>query len=281
MEIGSDAPIRDAFSNKIKRILTGTSLFIISYLSAWAVQQYTTSGLLLLFDYHPVISFNDNADLPFDYRQWSLARINVIFSCGSLFCLLLGLITYMTLDEIPYTTFKMFAVLITICFINLFLGYILFSPFGIDQFNSPLYKGYAIIGSWWRMGEVVFVALAIISFFSSIIFGFIIRDELLKFSFSSRMNRAVSGKKSLIIQFYILPIIISAPFILFLTTHRSFLIHCFLFVNLFLIAIGMLLKNEYGSKIVLARKEDIMNKLPFSELLFAAIIYAVVFFVLR
>jgi hypothetical protein len=162
-----------------------------------------------------------------------------------------------------------------------FLGFLLFSPFGINQVGTPLYKGYAVIGTWWRMGEVVFLVMAVLVALIAVIFGYMVRNELLKFSYSGRMNKSIEGRNAIIAQFYLFPVLFSLPLVVLLATNQSLLIHFFLYANLMLWFAGMFLGNEYDNRIILARKEDVLNKIPVAEFLLTVLIYFIIWAYLK
>jgi hypothetical protein len=274
--------VADSILNKIKRISTSSLLFIATYLIAYTVSHYFTAVLLISFNYKPEITFNDFHNLPFHYSYWTNEKITIIYSGGPLLCLLLGVVFILAFNNIKTSALKLFTFWLSICFCNLFLGFIFFCPFGIGRYDSELYKGFAIVASWWRIGGFIFIPLALGSVFLSIILGYFLRNELLKFSFSARLSNSIKGKNILVRQFYLFPVIIASPVIVSLSTYESIQIHFFLFINLMIISIGAFLRNEYDfTTKIKARKEDVLNKLPLVELIFVAVIYAGIFFYLK
>jgi hypothetical protein len=274
--------IDNSIYNKLKRIFTSTVFFIIAYLFVYSINHYFTAGLLIFFDYSPKITFNDFHNLPFHYSFWTKERITVIYSGGPFLCLIIGLITYYYSKGNSTNLFKLFLFWLYVCFINLFLALIIFSPFGIGRYESEMYKYFAIVISWWRIENLTFVPITILAAFLSIVTGYVLRNELLKFSFSGRISNTIKGRNLIVRQFFIFPLILGAPIVFSLSTHESVRTHIFLFSNLFIISAGFFLKNEYDLITrVKARKEDILNKVPIIEICFLIALYVFIFFYLR
>lgn len=278
-----EVEVRDPFFNKVKRVVTSATLLILAYLLVFLLQQFITGGLCFLFGYHPKITFNDIGNLPFEYTYWSFLRVLVIFSASPVICLLLA---FLALDIFHQQSgrgslSRFFFLWLAVCCINIFLGFLLLSPLGVDQYYSGLYVGFSIVGTWTRMGLIVTSPLSLASAAVSIFAGYFLFESIMKFSFSSRLLQTSNGQRSIIIQLYLLPVLVAVPVLISLTTFKSMLLHSTLALNLLLISMGLFIGVRRTAQNMLVFKQDVLNTFPLVWLLLTMAVYALIWIFLR
>ncbi len=278
-----EAEVRDPFFNKVKRVITSATLLLLAYLLVFLLQQFITGGLCYLFGYRPEITFNDIGNLPFEYTYWSFLRVLVIFSASPVICLLLA---FVALDIFHQQSgqgslFRLFFLWLAVCCLNIFLGFLLLSPLGVDRYYSGLYVGFSIVGTWTRMGLIVTSPLSLASAAASIFAGYFLFESLMKFSFSSRLLQTSIGQRSMIIQLYFLPVLVAAPVLISLTTFKSMLLHLALVLNLLLISMGLFIGVGRTAQNMLVFKQDVLNTFPIVWLLLAMAVYSFIWIFLR
>ena len=275
--------VPDPVVNRVKRVLTSATLFIAAYIPVFLLQQFITGGLCLIFGYNPKITYNDIGNLPFEYTSWSFLRVLIIFSSGPVICLLIGIFLIDFFNQLrgKRSLFRFFILWMATCCLNLFLGFILFSPLGIEQYHSGLYVGFSIVGTWTRMGFIVTSPLALASAAASMLVGYFLFSNIIKFSFSSRLLQTPSGQRKIIVQFFIMPVLLAAPLLIALTTFKSVLLHVALLFNMLLMGMGLFINVGSISRDITVQKNDVLNDFPVTWLLLAASIYLSVWFFLR
>ncbi len=273
----------DNLFRQAKRVITSTVILIPAYVIAFLIQQYITGGLCIIFEYEPDISYNHIGNLPFHYRYWSLPRILVIFSAGPVICFIIGVIFLDLFTQLSHqdTLYRFFFLWLGVCCINVFLGFFLFTPIGVEQYFSGLYTGFSIVATWLRLSGGMMWPFAILAALGSMITGYLICGNFLKFSFSSRLLQSPKGRRKIIIQFFVIPVLVAAPILFFLATPKTLFLHVYLTLNFLLMAIGIFLRIELDSSEVIVFKKDILNTIPVFSIIFALGVYLSVFFFLK
>lgn len=279
----SPSGAKDSFAKQLKRILTSATLLITAYIIAFLLHQYMTGLMCLVFGYDPHISYNHIDNLPFDYRQWTLWRITIIFSSGPLLCLVTGIFFLDFFNSLSGsgTLLRCFMLWCSLCFLNLFFAFLLFSPIAVENYSSNLYTGFSIVGAWWRFGNLMMIPVSFIALTGSILTGFLTGSMFLKFSFSKTLIETYSGRRNILFQLFVLPVFLAAPVIILLSNDKSYLVHLFHIANLLLMSIGMFMGVESESKEMRVYGKDILNVIPFLWLCIAGGLIAAVLFVLN
>lgn len=260
----STSGMKDTFAGRVKRILTSAVLLIVAYIIAFLLHQYVTGLLCIVYGYNPVISYNHIGNLPNDYKQWTLWSITIIFSCGPLVCLILGIffLDFFNSMSGSGTLLRFFVLWCAICFLNLFLSFLLVSPIAVENYSSNLYTGFSIVGAWWRMGRLLMLPMAFIAMTGSILVGFLSSSMFVKFSFSKTLIDTFKGRRNILFQLYVAPIFVAAPVVLWLSNDKSYLVHVSHLLNLLLMTVGMFMGAETSSTNARVYGKDVLNTIP-------------------
>ncbi|GIV33840.1 MAG: hypothetical protein KatS3mg031_1375 [Chitinophagales bacterium] len=274
---------RNSPFDQLRRALTSAALLIPAYIIAYALQQYVTGVLCLLFGYEPIINYNRLDNLPFDYRQWSVMRVTLIFSAGPLACFIAGLFFLDLFNSLKGQIHlsRLFVLWLGICNLNVFLGFLLFSPFGVGQYHSPLYQGFAIVGTWWRLNTLLMTPLAALSGGASLLVGHKIVPAFLKFSFSYSFIHGSGGRRKMLLQLYLVPLAMAIPALLLLPDKNSFAVHAALLMNLLLIGVGAFIQSGMRVQDTRVSGADVLNTFPWLWFILASMVYSAVWLFLR
>ncbi len=270
--------VPDPFLNQLKRVLTSSILIIPAYIIAYLTQQYIIGAACMIFGYDPSIDYNHIQNLPFDYREWSFIRVTLIFSSGPLLCFIIGLFFLDFFNSLRGrdALYRTFVLWLGICYVNILFGFLLFSPVGVSEFNSVFYKGFSIVGTWWRMNGILMIPIALIGIAATIITGYLLFDKFLKFSFSHRLIYFLSGRRKIIVQFFLLPLLVAAPVLLSLSDSKVIPIHAMLLLNLMIMGIGMYFSADTLEQDTKVSGNDVLNAFPVFWYGVAISVYALV-----
>lgn len=279
----SASGVKDSFAGRIKRIITSAVLLLVAYIIAFLLHQYMTGLLCIAYGYEPVISYNFIDNLPDDYRQWTLWRITIIFSSGPLLCLILGIFFLDFFNSLTGrgTLLRFFVLWCAICFLNLFLSFLLVSPIAVENYSSNLYTGFSIVGAWWRMGRLLMMPMAFIALTGSILIGYLTSSMFVKFSFSKTLIDTFKGRRNILFQLYVAPILVAAPVILWLSSDKSYLVHVSHLFNLLLMTVGMFMGAENLSPNSRVYGKDVLNTIPVLWIALAGALISVILLVLE
>ncbi len=256
--------VKDSFGGRVKRILSSAVLLIVAYITVFLLHQYLTGLLCTAYGYNPVISYNHIDNLPMDYREWTLWRITIIFSSGPLVCLILGIffLDFFYSMSGSGTLLRCFVLWCSICFLNLFLSFLLVSPIAVENYSSNLYTGFSIVGAWWRLGKILMIPFSFVAMTGSIMAGYMTSDMFMKFSFSKTLIDTFKGRRNILFQLYVAPILVAAPVVLWLSNDKSYLVHVSHLINLLLMTIGMFMGAESLSGTARVFGKDVLNTIP-------------------
>ncbi len=276
--------IEDSAVGKLKRILTSGLIFSICFMLCILILKYVTGIMLLLFDYHPDIRYNRIYNLPNDDPSaWNKKIITLTFSAAPTLCLIIGIffLSWVNAMKGIISKFRLILLWLSIVFTNTFLSLLFSAGLGTGYIKTALYDFYAPVFLWWRLKTALLAPVSIFALIITFMFGYFICNEFLRFSFTSKINSNKKGKKRFIIQVFFIPILLGSFLVLLLSTEYSFPLHAILLLNYIVMFLGMLLRNETDVMPVRAKKEDVLNSIPFIELLVAGFLWTTILIYLR
>jgi len=280
--------VSDNLFKKITRIATSTVLLIIAFIIVHGFLELLVGGMAHALGYKVSVSYNHLSVQPRDYHHWNKARVALVFALPPLFCLFLGfmLLNFLRVNTQWIKSNRLLVFWLMICFANICLSHLFFSPLGIAEHDDGdelmiFYQTFAVVGSWMRFTPAIMGVLAVFSVIISLIFGVISRDEILRYSPSGRASQKPIGKHFLVIQLYFLPLLFAFYPIVQLSDKNRVIPTLFVYVNLALIGIGMLIRNANDNKSMRPDKNDVLNHIPLIELAIAAVMWVGVYFFFR
>jgi hypothetical protein len=276
--------INDGLLNKVKRIATSFASFICAFIISKLLLQMLIASISRLLKYKVKFSYNELVLTQVDYHYWSRANIVVTYFIPSVICFFIGLsiLNLLRIYSKWAGSLRIFFFWMAVILINMVLTRILTLPLASPHnLSNGLYQTFAVVAAWYFINPAINTMAAIASLFASLGFGLLVRDEVMRYSFSKKLIRTKGGMDSMVIQVYLVPVLISATPLVLLTTHMSFLMTIFEFANLMVILIGIFLVNSIRIPKVRCNKEDVLNRFPIVGLAFAAIMWWAVFLFIR
>jgi len=275
---------RDAFTNKLKRIFTSSLLLVIAFILSNLFLQVLIARISLLLKYTVKFSYNQVMVLPWDYHYWSRTHIVLIFFFSPVICFVAGLFIYnmLRVNSNWFTTMRLFLFWMAICMVNMVLAHALIAPLGspTDR-NNGLYQTFAVVGAFLWINPALMVMVAIGSLVASLGLGMLVRQEIMRYSFSNKLIQTKKGMDSVVMQVYILPIFFAAIPIILLCSQVSFFTTVMQLANLAVISIGIFMMNSVGIAGVRCSKEDVLNHIPFIELALCLVTWLGIFIFLK
>lgn len=267
--------INDSIFNKILRIICTAFIFSTFYMLSIALYHYVVGNFCNYFHLRATFNFNGFIDLESDYQYWNLKRITAIFMAGPLACLFIGIYCMYKFSKMTggVNIKRYYFLWGGIVFINFFLVQLISSPFGAYNYKGGLYQGLSVVFAWWKFKGLMLAPLAVITATGLFYFGYFSSNDFYKFSFSSRMNVVKKGRNLFLLEVYILPVLISAPFLWYLSNTYSFILNIFLYLGFLIIGIGMIYRNEFNIRSEKASKSDVIRRIPILEAVVAAAIW--------
>jgi hypothetical protein len=270
----------DSIANKLRRIITSASLLVVAYILSNFLLQILIGGVGLLLKYTIKFSYNKVTVRPLDYHFWSRTHVVMVYFFPPVICFALGLFIYniLRIRSNWSTTGRLFFFWASTCLVNMILAHALISPLGSpsDRANG-LYQTFAVVGAFLWINPAIMVMMAIGSLIVSLGFGMIIRQEVLRYSFSNKLIQTKKGMDSVVVQVYIFPVMFASIPIILLSAQISFFTTVMQLANLAVISIGIFLMNSIGIAGVRCNKEDVLNHVPFVELAICSAVWLSIF----
>ncbi len=144
-----------------------------------------------------------------------------------------------------------------------------------------------MVGNWANYSSLIMTIFSAVAIVASILWGSSIGDEVMKFTPVESMIRSTEGKNSIVWQIYIIPILLSLLPLLMLHSsaklfHGSSIFPSLITIfNLFLISVGMFIRNSIDLSILDIKPRDVLNHIPVVEGIIAVAIWGVVYLYLR
>ena len=262
---------KDTFTNKLLRILTTVFIFSAFYIISLATYHIVVGAFCNYFHLKSNYNYNGFLHLETNYMYWSIKRITVIFLSGPFVCLSIGIYFIYLFNSLTGTVniVRYYLLWGGIVFINFFLVQLIASPFGAFDYKGGLYQGLSVVLAWWKFKGLMLAPVAIITAIGLFYFGYFASNDFYKFSYSTRLNVVKRGKNLFLVQVYFLPILLSAPFLFFLSNRYSFILNIMLYLGFIIIGAGMIMRNEYNVMPEKASKADVIRRTPIIEALVA------------
>lgn len=273
-----DIDVGDSFGKKTKRVVTSTLILTSAFIVVNFLLQLLIGLMSKILGYQTTIGFTKVISLPRSTHEWSLARVVIVYSLPPLILLFIG---YLLLNRLLKNTnwidrWRYFTFCCMICTLAIPLAHLSFIPFGLKQPYSSFYQTFSIVATWLRLPQLSTFAFTFVACLVAILSGWLIGKEVLRFSFSSKLISTLSGKRSIINQLVILPLVIAAIPILFLSRQAAMFTSLFPIFLIGFIGLGMIIRTTVDQGIVRCNKDDIMNVLPLKEGAGLVILYALV-----
>jgi hypothetical protein len=260
----------DNLLNKILRIATSTLFLLTSFILCNGFLQVIIASLAKFLGYGIKLTYNVVGVVPRDWHYWSKTRVTVVYFTAPVIFIVTGglLFNFLRTHKTWLTAYRLFVFWLMICSLNLALSHLFFSPLGIrGDGGMGYYQTFAIVATWMGLNSGIMSLVAGISIICSIALGVFCRDEVLRFSYSSKLIQKPFGKNSIVFQLYLLPVAICAYPLIMLCSKDNIFPSAFMFGNLVIIWVGMFIRNFNDASIVRCARGDVLNQFPFIEII--------------
>jgi hypothetical protein len=272
--------LEDNLINKIMRIATSTFYLVTAFILCNGFIQLIVALLAKFLGYGVKITYNVVGVLPRDWHYWSKARVTVVYLIPPMVYIVAGLLlfNFLKTNKTWMATYRLFVFWMMICLLNLSLSHLFFSPLGIrSDGGMGYYQTFAIVATWWGLNSGIMGLFSAISIIASVALGVFCRDEVLRFSYSSKLIKRPIGKSSIVFQLYLLPILLSAFPLTLLCTKANVFPSVFMSINLFIISVGMFARNFNDASIIRCARGDILNHFPLVEIITGVSVWFIVY----
>ncbi len=176
---------------------------------------------------------------------------------------------------------RLFLFWLMVCFANILFANIIMAPLGIDHYDTAFYDNFAVVAAWMKLNFVATLAVSIATGLVAVVFGVWIGMDILKFSFSSNLIATQWGKRAIVLQIFVLPLALALLPLAFLGNGLSSVRIVLMLGGLGIISLGMLIRGTVDHSIVKCKRSDVLNYIPYTELIIATCLWVVVFIFFR
>ena len=279
----TDNRVGDSLSGKIQRTVVSTLVFVIAFLLSNLLLQGTTALVGKALSFTVAFKYGHVTIGPFIQRYWSFNRVLALYLLPPLLCLAISgyLLFLQTIILRSVNMLRFCAFWFMVCLVNMVLAHLVFAPVGVATMRgSDFFQSFAVVGSWLNLNAAALCFPAVAALALSVLTGIKLRNMVLKYSFSARLIKTEIGKRSVILQVYLLPVIIGSLPLLLLCRNSGFGPTLVTLVNFIIICSGMFIRNEGGRSKVNVDQRDILNHPPFTEAIVCALLWGSIYWFL-
>lgn len=269
-------------SISLKRIVYSTLTLIVAFILTKLLLEAMIYSVCRTLGYLPSFSFSSVHGADY-YRQWSRSRVVVVDLLPPLICLLLGAGLYqlMRKQTRSWGLVQFFGYWCMVCLVNTFFAQLLFAPLGVDDASSSFYQTIAVVEAWFHLPVSIASAVAVVSILLSATAGYYLSVQTVKLSHSQRLVSDNSGKNTIILQLYLLPLLLaSVPLLLLGRGFYTLPVAATIF-NLALLPAGMFIRNWRSPYRVRFQKTEVSKGFIFTALSVSVLLWMTVYVFLR
>ena len=271
---------KDSFINKLQRVSTSFSSLVVAFILSNLLLKIISAQFARLLKYGVNFSYNQVLVTPYDYHYWSRTNIIITSFFPPVICLVLGLFIFnwLRIKSDWSSRFRILFFWVAVALVNMVLTHMLVAPLASPyNLDNGLYQTFAVVGAWFFVPQPIMFMGSLAALALSLGAGMLLRDEILRYSFSKKLIRTKAGMDAMVLQVYILPLVIAIIPALLLCTKTSFFTTIMQLVNLGVISIGIFIKYSVGISPVRCNRDDVLNRIPIVELSICGAIWLFVF----
>ncbi|MBK7149542.1 MAG: hypothetical protein IPH78_12185 [Bacteroidetes bacterium] len=261
--------IDDPIVNRFKRVTTSLLLFLITFIIAHLVHQLILYGIANILMYDTIFMFNKVIVAPHDVRYWGTLRVIAIYITPMFLCLLISLLILRTLFNLEDSVrlYRLVLMWLHLAFFLCFVVQLMAVPFGQVSFSSDFNQGVSVLFRWWMVPDFVGYILALVAVAMAVMWGVFVGNEVLRFSYSSRLINVKIGKRYIARLLLFWPMILAIPVVFFLFYPKVNLFHLLYIGSILCMTIGALLRYNVDMTSVACNKSDLANRWSWDYLL--------------
>ena len=275
----SKLSIHDPLINKTKRVITSSVFFMLAYLLANMLHQGMVGLFSIMLGYTAEVSLHYVVIKPFETVYWNTFSVLFIFGTPPILCVWLGYtVRYFLLsNKKDIYSLRLFFYWLQVCLYMIFIGQLFILPIGTSpQTSTGLYQTFSIISTWFSIPFPFLAVALVLALVAAIALGFFISNEVLRYSFSSKLIQTARGKYSIALQVYILPLFVATPIVVLLGNSMSYLLYILTMPLFMLPVVGMFVRYKMDMTSVRCNKVDVLNTLPVVAIIFTIASWVIV-----
>jgi hypothetical protein len=279
-----DDTLSDSLVNKLKRTTTSFSLLVAAFIVANSLLKALIALFSWLLKYKVRFAYSEVLVTPSDYHYWNRSKIIVTTLFPPVICLIAGVVIFNFLRKNSEwsSRWRIFFFWLSVTLVNLVITHILVAPIASPyNHENGLYQTFAITYAWFFVDPALMGMASIASIFASLGVGMLLRNEIMRYSFSKKLISSKDGMDSIVLQIYLLPVVLAAAPLLLLCLRINFFTTIMEFINLGIIAMGVFAANSVWMSTTRCQKRDVLNRLPLPELIITTSLWLAIFFFLR
>jgi len=178
----------NTFKKNLKRVTTTFLILLTTFLLAHFLRLFLENVFCHELGHTTKFTFNKVFAYPQDPAYWGKKQVVYIYAVPSIICLILSIFILYVLrkNRNPATLLKFFFMWLSINLSSIFFVYLIIAPLSFGGLNpdSVFYQGYAVVWAYFKFPEAVSLIFAVIAIILAFVWGLIICNDLLYFSFS-------------------------------------------------------------------------------------------------
>jgi len=266
----------------LNRLLLSSLSLVLAFILAQLFLQFMVYAFSGIVGISATFGYNDVL-VPMDFHIWRRFYVMIVNLLPQFICLVIALFLYSTLapNRSEKRPFQMFAYWLMICLLNNFLSHLLFSVLGMIDEHSQFYQTFARAALWLYVPVAVAMIFPVLAVLGAFFAGFLLTPQTVRLAHTRRLTQDKHGKNLLVIQYYVLPYIISIVPLLLLSKSTTWLRMSIILLNLGILPLGMFFRNSLGPYHVEFEKTNHGNRFPAIELALSVSLMLVVYFFLK
>ncbi len=281
---GDDSGRNETVLTQLNPIICSTLVFITAFIVTQVFFEGSVALIARALKYTVRFHYSQVDIGPVLPKYWSLNRVAFVHMPAPFSCLFLGifLLGYLKTEGSKVNLLRLYYFWFMVCTINLFLATLTFAPLG-DFYNGirAFYRTFAILGAWLSFNTWVMCIFAGVAIVGSLLLGYFIRDEVLKFNFSRELKKSYGGQIFIIFKLFLLPLILGTLPLLYLSTEASLYPMVATLLNLGIISVGMLASSFSTRAMTRKRRTSALNQVPYITVGLAAAAWVGVYLFFR
>lgn len=280
METGkSTRTNKKALPLTFSRIFNSLFIFLITFAVANIFHQSLMGIISYFFGYKTECTFASVHSSPHDYHYWSTPRVLLIYAFPLFLCIfiVIGLFVQVFMKQkLHKDIFRFFAFWMVINLMLLVTTYMSSAPFG-QILHADLYQDIAVLAFWYGIDPSKLLILACLSLFINFFFGFIIGNELLKFSHVGKWQDKPDGRIYLFKTYFLFPLLLGIPATMLFSYPGSVVFHIAMVMHglIYIPGIVWRYKSDFSSEAATADTDFIGKPLPILPVIFLILLLVV------
>lgn len=245
------------------RIGNSFFVFLITFAIANIFHQLILGASSFYFGYETVMTFGSVHSYPVDYHYWSTPRVLLIYGLPLTLCSFAALYIFtqfITNNKPRKSIVRLFAFWMLVSLMLVITTYMSVSAFG-QMIGGDIYQDISVLGYWYGFDPSSLLAFAFLSIAINFVFGFILGNELLRFSHIGKWQDKKEGRIYLFKTYFFFPLVLGIPGTLLFSYPHSTIFHLVMALHALIFVPAMLIRyrSNFSSEADVA-ESDFLGK---------------------